>query len=196
MAAASYPREAADRPPSDPIGRVLHALTRSLALLGGLVLVALTLMTVWSVLGREVQELPLWPAFPPFSWLTVVPGEFELVELAYAGAVFCFLPYCQMARGNVIVDVFTDRLPPRIKAALAMAGDLLYAAIAAAVTWQLAARAAEHWQADWPETTMILHIPVVWGYVPAVLAFALLTAVCCYTAFRCLHRVTDPGGAA
>lgn len=194
MAGLTVQRQPID--PADPIGRSLHVLSRALAVLGGLVLVALTVMTVWSVLGREVQELPFWPEVAPFSWLTVIPGEFELVEQAYAGAVFCFLPYCQMVRGNVIVDVFTDRLPRRAKAALAMVGDLLYAAIAATVTWQLAVRALEHGAAPWPETTMILRIPVVWGYAPAVLAFGLLTAVCCYTGVRCLHRPPDTGRAA
>ena len=177
----------------DPVGRALSALSVGLAVLGGLVLVGLTLMVVWSVLGREVQELPFWPDFAPFSWLAVVPGEFELVELAYAGAVFCFLPFCQMARGNVIVDVFTDRLPPRIKTSLQLAGDLLYAAIAGLLTWQLSLRLADHWTAVWPETTMILRIPVVWGYVPAVLASGLLTVVCAYTATACMRRARRNG---
>ena len=170
------------------MGRALRAASVVLALLGGLVLVGLTLMTVWSVLGRELQEAPFWPDFAPFSWLAVVPGEFELVELTYAGAVFCFLPYCQMVRGNVIVDVFTDRLPARGKAWLGLAGDLIYMAIAALVTWQLGLRLAEHWGSAWPETTMILRIPVAWGFLPAVLAGGLLTLVCAYTAVDGLRR--------
>ena len=178
-----------------PIGRGLLTVSTAVALFGGGVLVALTVLTVWSVLGREVQELPFWPDLAPFSWLTVVPGEFELVELAYAGAVFCFLPYCHIVRGNVIVDVFTDRLPSRFKAWLELAGDLLYTAIAGLVTWQLCLRLVEHWHAAWPETTMILRIPVVWGYFPAVLASGLLTLVCAYTAAAGLRRVLRGGTA-
>ena len=177
----------------DPIGRALRAVSTAVALLGGLVLVALTALTVWSVLGREVQDLPFWPDFAPFSWLTVVPGEFELVELAYAGAVFCFLPYCHIVRGNVIVDVFTDRLPWRAKAWLELVGDLLYTAIAGLVAWQLCLRLVEHWHAAWPETTMILRIPVAWGYLPAVLATGLLTLVCAYTAAAGLRRALRGG---
>ncbi len=33
-----------------------------------------------------------------------VPGDFELVQMATAVAAFCFLPYCQLRRGNIFVD--------------------------------------------------------------------------------------------
>ena len=42
-----------------------------------------------------------------------VPGDIELVQIASALAVFCFLPLCQGRRGNIMVDTFTARLPPR-----------------------------------------------------------------------------------
>ena len=48
-----------------------------------LVLIALILLTVVSVVGRALFSAP-------------IPGDFELVEIGMAVAVFAFLPYCQL----------------------------------------------------------------------------------------------------
>ena len=52
-------------------------------------------------------------------------------------AIFAFLPYCQLMRGNVMVDFFTGRASPRAKAALDAFGSLLFLAIGALLTWRL-----------------------------------------------------------
>ena len=59
-----------------------------------------------------------------------------------AVAIFSFLPYCQMVRGNVIVDVFTTRASPRTRALLDSIGNLLFTAIAALLTWRAASAAS------------------------------------------------------
>ena len=97
-------------------------LARVLALLGGVVLVAITVMTCVSILGRAVVTLAHTrdPAF--FDWLVAaaqslvalgiapVPGDFELVEAGTGFAVFAFLPWCQLNRGHATVDLFTSAL--------------------------------------------------------------------------------------
>ena len=40
-----------------------------------------------------------------------LPGDFEMVQMAVALAIFSFLPYTQLRRGNMLVDTFTSRLP-------------------------------------------------------------------------------------
>ena len=87
-------------------------------------LFALTLLTVISVVGRAAFSAP-------------IPGDFELVELGMAVTIFAFLPYCQIVRGNVIVDLFTTRASPRTRALLDSIGNLL-TAIAALLTWRAA----------------------------------------------------------
>src|SRR5262245_8209524 len=67
-----------------------------------------------SVVGRKFFDAP-------------VPGDFELVQMATAVAIFSFLPYCQVRRGNIFVDTFTTRLPPRINAWIDAFWDLVYA---------------------------------------------------------------------
>lgn len=60
----------------------IYRLSQWAAIIGGLALVALTLMIVASVSGRAMLGLGLGP----------VPGDFELVEVGTAIAVFFFLP--------------------------------------------------------------------------------------------------------
>ena len=154
---------------SEHVGRALYRAATGIALLGGLVLFALTLLTVISVVGRAAFSAP-------------IPGDFELVELGMAVAIFSFLPYCQIVRGNVIVDLFTSKASPRTRALLDGIGNLLFTAIAAVLTWRVAVGGIEI--RSYRETTMVLQVPVWWGYVPAVAFLAFLTVVCAYTVWR------------
>jgi TRAP-type C4-dicarboxylate transport system permease small subunit len=158
--------------PAGPFGRALHLAATGVALVGGAILFALTLLTVISVVGRVAFDAP-------------IPGDFELVEIGMAVAIFAFLPYCQIVRGNVIVDLFTATASPRTRALLDAAGDLIYTAIAALLTWRVALGGFE--VRGYGETTMVLRVPVWWGYVPAVLCLAFLTLVCAYTVWRSLR---------
>jgi TRAP-type C4-dicarboxylate transport system permease small subunit len=155
------------------LGRTLQRAATAVALIGGAILFALTLLTVISVIGRAAFSAP-------------IPGDFELVEIGMAVAIFAFLPYCQIVRGNVIVDLFTTRASPRTRALLDAAGNLIYTAIAALLTWRGALGGLE--VRGYGETTMVLRVPVWWGYVPAVLCLALLTLVCAYTTWRSLRE--------
>ena len=157
----------------DRLGRALQRAATGVALLGGLVLFALTLLTVISVVGRVAFSAP-------------IPGDFELVELGMAVAIFSFLPYCQIVRGNVIVDLFTTRARPRTRALLDGIGNLLYTAIAALLTWRGALGGLEI--RSYHETTMVLQVPVWWGFVPAVVFLAFLTVVCAYTVWRSVEE--------
>lgn len=166
----------------DPVGRVLLLGATGLALLGGLLLFGLALMTVISVAGRVLFSAP-------------VPGDFELVEIGMAITVFAFLPYCQMTGGNVIVDVFTAKAGARTKSALDGIGSLTFAVVAAILTWRAYAGFADARQ--YGETSMLLRLPLWWGYAFAVPLLAFLTLVCAYTTWRDVrgYRGPHPGEA-
>ena len=151
-----------------PLGRALHGLCAGLAVLGGGVLVALIVITCVSIAGRVIFSAP-------------IPGDFELVEIGSAVAVFAFLPYCQIARGNVVVDIFTARASARAKAIMDLAGNLAFTAIAGLITWRAALGGLDLHR--YGETTMVLGVPLWWGFVPAVFCAAVLTVVCAYTAW-------------
>ena len=150
-------------------GLVLGGLCKGLAFIGGAVLVALTVMTVASILGRGLFAHP-------------VPGDFELVEIGCAIAVFCFLPYCQFIGGNVAVDFFTNTLPHSVRTTLDILGSLTLSAIAAVLAWRMTLGAEE--MQSYGETTMILGLERWWGFIPMILSCALLAVVSIYTALR------------
>ena len=93
----------------------------------------------------------------------------------------------------MLVDFFTAKAGPRLKALLAALGDALFTAISATLTWRLVLGAADLHRYN--ETTMVLRVPVWWGYVPSVAAMALLTIVCAYTTWRRSLETLDRTGA-
>ena len=155
--------------PTDPVGRLLFRLCQAFALAGGLVLVAMTLMSLASIVGRAVFTRPL-------------PGDYELVQLGCAIAVSAFLPFCQMRGGHVLVDFFTANSRPAIRASLDTLGALLLAIAAAVITWRLVAGALSFRAAN--EQTTILELPTWWAVALMVPPFALFSAAGFYTAWQ------------
>jgi TRAP-type C4-dicarboxylate transport system permease small subunit len=149
----------------------LDVLVRAFAFAGGVVLVAMTGMSVVSIAGRTVLGRPL-------------AGDFELVQLGCAVAVAAFLPYCQLRRGNIIVDFFTVRAGPRVQGALDALGALLLAAVMALLAWRTAAGMLTVKAAG--EITMIVGFPVWLGYAAIVPSLALTALVGLVTALEAL----------
>lgn len=174
-----------------PLGQVLLRVSQGVAAGGGLILLAMTLLTLYSVVGRylsgELPEVALW------SWWEPVRGDFELVELGTALAILSFFPYTQMVRGNVLVDFFTAETDPRFKAAMSVFSNALYTALAFLFTWRMALGTYELMTARFQQTSMLLKLPLWWGYLAATALFALLTLVCCYTVFRSLSEALGAG---
>jgi TRAP-type C4-dicarboxylate transport system permease small subunit len=153
------------------VSRALDVLARAFAFAGGVVLVAMTGMSVVSIAGRTVLSRPL-------------AGDFELVQVGCAVAVAAFLPYCQLRRGNIIVDFFTVRAGPRVQAALDALGALLLAAVMALLAWRTAAGMLTVKAAG--EITMIVGFPVWLGYAAIVPSLALTALVGLATALEAL----------
>ncbi|TSE23486.1 TRAP transporter small permease [Tepidimonas aquatica] len=126
------------------------------ALVGGLVLVALTLMSVASITGRALIGLGLGP----------VPGDFELVEIGTGVAVFLFLPWTYLRGGHATVDLLYDRMPAAARKAVSMACDLLMLALWVVLTWKLWDGMLE--KREYLETSFILQMPVWWGYAASL----------------------------
>ena len=162
-----------DARPTDPVGRALFKVTRIFALLGGLVLCAMALLTAVSVTGRSFFNLP-------------VTGDFELIAIGTGVAVFAFLPYCQLMRENVIVDFFLSGAPFRVRTSFDTVGNLLYGAIIALLTWRTGLGGIDLYHDD--QMTMILEIPRWWTFPAAMLCLVLLLTVCVYTVVRSINE--------
>ncbi len=155
-------------PDGGPV-RWLERLTRSVALAGGLLLVGVMGMTVVSVLGRYLFNAPL-------------PGDYEITELAIGIAAFAFFPYCHISNANIVVELFTGKMPARWKAALDAVHNITFAIVAGLIAWRLFI-GGMHKFAD-GETTMFLGIPIHWAYFSALMGAGLLTVVCVLLLFR------------
>lgn len=151
--------------------RIVTRLAEMSAMLGGVVLAGLIVMTCLSITGRALAGLGLGP----------VPGDFELVESGVALAVFCFLPLCQLRAGHATVDLLAGVYGRRGNRVLLAFWEVVAFLVLALIAWRL-------WQGTMDkignrQTTLILQFPVWWAYAaclpPAVatLAVALWSAI-------------------
>jgi TRAP-type C4-dicarboxylate transport system permease small subunit len=141
---------------------VLDALARAFALGGGALLALITGMSVVSIAGRTLLGKP-------------VPGDFELVQVGCAAAIAAFLPYCQLRRGNIIVDFFTGKASPATQRLLDRAGALLLGAAMALLAWRAAIGGINAWKSQ--AGTMMLGFPewiVYAGIVPGLALTAVI----------------------
>jgi len=135
---------------------------------------------------------------------SAVKGDFELVEIGAAVAVFCFLPWCQLNRGHVRVDIISRVIPGRLDALLELIGDLAIALIAIIITWRIWMGMGE--RVTWfsqevrdtlgfgykpfsVETTFILGWPTWYGYAVGFIGCLLFSIVALYTVWRSINEV-------
>ncbi len=145
-------------------------------MLGGLVLIALIVLSVLSISGRALVPIGLTP----------IPGDFELVEAGTAFAVFCFLPWCQLQGGHVTVDILKDALGPRMDGLLAALFNLMMTMTAIFILWRT--YAGMHDKMRYNEVTFILQFPAWWGYALCLPLAALFVAVGAFTVWRSIAR--------
>ena len=161
-----------------------------MAVLGGLLAIATASLVVVSVLGRWLSGMPWAQDIAGGLGVTLGPinGDFEMVQMATAVAIFTFLPYTQARRGNIFVDTFTGWLGPRANALVDAFWDLVYAGMMGLLTWCLAVGALEHYRSG--QTTMLLQI-IAWPAIAiSTVLLALLTCVAVSTAVARLRAGT------
>lgn len=160
-------------PDGGRFGRAWTAFTEALALAGGVLLGVVAFLVTVSVLLRWLAD-------------EGIAGDFELVQITTALTAFSFLPLCQAARANIIVDSFTARLSQRSRDVLDGLWDAIYAVVALLIAWQLLAGARDTLASG--TTSMVRQLPI--GYaIAACAAMALVLAItACFTAARLLTR--------
>jgi TRAP-type C4-dicarboxylate transport system permease small subunit len=163
-----------------PTGRLLLALARALALIGGTVFVLLVAMQLTTIVGRKL-----------FAW--TVPGDLELLQMGAAFASASFFAWCHMVGGDVKVDFFTDRMPPRRIAVMDAFGAVLVGAFGLLLAWRTGAGAVSVKEAG--ETSAILGWPVWIPMALMVPGFALLGACGLYRALHVLRKIGRATGA-
>ena len=169
----------------NPVSKALRAFSRGVALLGGLLLLAIMAVVVVSVSGRSLVWIGLGP----------IPGDFELVEAGGALAIFCFLPWCQLQKGHVTVDIMQGVFGKRFDAGLETVYNLVMTGVSGLITWRLWAGMLD--KMNYGETTFILQFPVWWGYAVCMPVAVLTVIACLWTAVESAGLVrAEPAGRA
>ena len=153
-------------PPRGPMGRAVEKACAALAILAGLAFGVEALMSVVSVIGRTTIGTP-------------VPGDYELVQMLSAAGIAMCLPYCQLRKGHVFVDFFTLWAPAGLKRILDAIAALLLSACSFLLAWRIWEGMLE--MREYGETSMVISLPVWWGYVPVAPSFVLLGIAALYT---------------
>lgn len=156
-----------------PVGRALEAACKLFAVISGVVLTAMALMSIASIGGRTLLSSP-------------IIGDYELVQAMCAVAVSMSLPYTHWIKAHVIVDFFTSHAPAWLNNVLDTLAHLLLALLAAVVAWRM-------WVAlfglrEALDASMLLSIPTWWVYIPMVASFGLLCLVALYGAGAAFQR--------
>ena len=146
--------------------------TRWLAMAAGFVLAAMAIITVISITGRGL----IWAGLGP------IPGDFELVEIGAAVAVFGFLPYCHLSRGHVTVDVLVNLFPKTLFNVLTFLADLVICVISVVVAWRLWYGLQE--KLAYGESTMILGAPLWYGYVLSFVGAVWMVVISAFVLWR------------
>ncbi len=164
----------------DPVEHFLIRAGKAMAVSGGLLFVALIGMSLVSIVGRKLG----------FGSVT---GDIELMQAGTAVAATAFLPYCTLLGEHIKVDFFTENMRDSIKRPIDGVTELLFAAVAAVLTWRtvLAAIASHESQ----EVTTLVSLPV---WIPTALlvpGLALMAVCALYRAWASFHSTKKIPGA-
>jgi TRAP-type C4-dicarboxylate transport system permease small subunit len=155
--------------------KLLEPLAKTCAVLAGCLLTVITLMTCASLIGRNTT-----------GWTIV--GDFELSGSAAGAAIALFMPWCQLRRGNIIVDFFTTNASAATQGALDRLGALLYALAMALMAWRSAVGGLNAWRSQ--AGSMMLGLPEWIVYCGIVPPLALCVAIGLAQALRGFDAAT------
>lgn len=147
--------------------RLVRLTVRFWALCGGLVLIALVLLTAASALSNLFFNKPF-------------PADYDMVKHFVAISAFTFLPYCQITYGNVTVDIFTERASDRAKAAMIVLSSVIAAGLAVLLFHQMWYGMLDYM--EYRETMIWIRIPLWTAFPPALVSFALVFVAALITA--------------
>jgi len=170
--------------------RLIYFLARFTAVIGGLVLMALVLMTTASIIGRTVNKMLHSPFFQEKltglsqglidMGIGEINGNYELLEAGVAFAIFSFLPICQYYGAHATVDVFTSFLPARVNRWIMAFWEVVLAAVIVLIIWRLYEGMQRYLGNG--ETTLFLQFPVWWAYAASFASGVIASVVPVYCA--------------
>jgi len=143
--------------------KLLESGAKLCAILAGVLLTVITLMTCASLIGRNTT-----------GWTIV--GDIELSAAAAGAAVALFMPWCQIKRGNIMVDFFTAKASVAAQDNLDRFGALVLGLVMALMTWRSAVGGINAWNSQ--SVSMMLSFPewIVYAFMVPALGLTTLIA--------------------
>jgi TRAP-type C4-dicarboxylate transport system permease small subunit len=145
----------------EPNLKILELLARFCSVLSGALLTFITLMTCYSLIGRNT------------SGNTIV-GDFELTGVATGAAIALFMPLCQLKKANIIVDFFTAKASAGTIVQLDRLGALFMALTFGLLAWRTTLGGINAWISQ--SGSMMLGFPE-WIVYAAMVPPLVLSAV-------------------
>jgi TRAP-type C4-dicarboxylate transport system permease small subunit len=124
----------------------LSHIVRISALAGAIALLAIALITVADIIGRQFGH--------------PVPGAYDLVRLLGAAAIAAALPLSKAAKAHIAIEYFFQKLRRPGRVLLDTLCRLLLLALFLYLAWEFARQGEIFRQSG--ETTVTLHLPVFW----------------------------------
>ncbi len=157
--------------------KIAYRLASFTAIVGGVTLAILIILTCLSISGRALVWMGLGP----------IPGDYELVEAGVAFAIFCFIPVCQINAGHATVDVFTSLGSDKFNRFLIAMWEVLFAVVLVVIAWRL----FEGMQSKirYNETSMFFQFPIWWPYLACFVAAVIGGIVGCWSAYDRVRAV-------
>jgi TRAP-type C4-dicarboxylate transport system permease small subunit len=146
---------------------ILEKLAKASAILAGMLMTFITVMTCISLIGRNTTGATL-------------AGDFELTGVAAGAAIALFMPWCQLRRGHIIVDFFTAKASDQTNALLDRLGALLLGLVFALLAWRTSVGGLNAYTSQ--SGTMMLGFPEWVVYVAMVPPFILTAVIALYQA--------------
>lgn len=170
--------------------RAFMSLSRLMAILGGIMLSAVILLTVFSVIMRILDRLFHWMKDADFlaglgQWMIdagvgPILGTFELIEAGIGFVIFAFLPICQITGGHATVDIFTSQMSEGTNRVLRGVTEVIFAAVLVLIAAQLFGGMMAKLNSG--QTTLELSLPVWYSYAIGLVGAVLAAVVSVYLA--------------
>jgi C4-dicarboxylate transporter, DctM subunit len=113
---------------SDRLGKV----EKFGALLGGVIILVMMIMTFIDTLLRQLFNRP-------------ISGVYELQSMLLVGVVYFGLSFIQSKRGHIRMDIISVRLSSGSQLVLQLLGDTVFLAVTVLITWQMGLQAWTAW---------------------------------------------------
>jgi TRAP-type mannitol/chloroaromatic compound transport system permease small subunit len=163
----------------DKVEHYLIMAGKAMAVSGGVLFIALVLMSLVSIIGRKLG-------------FGSVNGDIELMQAGTAVAATAFLPYCTLLGEHIKVDFFTENIGDTLKHLIDGIAELLLGSVAVILVWRTVLSTISIYESQ--EVTTLVSLPL---WIPTALlvpGLALMAVCAFYRAYATFHPTkTIPG---